>query len=666
MPPSGEDAIWFHAGLLTLLLGAFIVEYRFTRPNDVFVNCLVVFASTSTLTNPPYATWWEVLRWGAVVCAVIAMILAWDPGREAQLQSRPVRAIIYQVVTRIGRAEVIFSLVFILALISYFDLSDPNTKLYVMVWGIFLLVAHLDLPTLGRVAFKSRKFRNRVVLGITHSFLAPSIVYCRKLGSGGVKLHQIVGFCQSVNTGCHCFGLVIGERSSATENRIVVALLNTTIAEAQLNDRTIVITAEPADIQAAIPPITQADLDAVKNIVGTVAKGTNISQVKFELFGSPKIAAGSLLSVKSLVTSVFYQVFGGIIDEEVTLKDSTRAFVEGQAEQVGVWNNEVGGFETHDWVASERSTVRLVGAEEELPHRQLPPTDVTIGSIPNSNYPVNVDLNDLVLYHTGILGVTGSGKSYLTFSLIESCASKGIKTICIDPTGDYQRYLANAVLLQSSPAIEAFLNSPNHMIGIVETAANANVHAILQALQTSRVCLDWCKRNRQDAEILAPIPKVMVVLEEAHLLVPEWNFSPAGALRDRVNETSQIVLQARKFGLGFVVVSQRTANVVKSILNQCNTIVSFQAFDETGFEFLRNYMGSFHVASLPNLKSRHGLLVGKASRSRRPIMVRFRDQVRTLAAAPAPSMPIDLGAAVPIAEEVNTAVTEPPADESGH
>lgn len=90
-----------------------------------------------------------------------------------------------------------------------------------------------------------------------------------------------------------------------------------------------------------------------------------------------------------------------------------------------------------------------------------------------------------------------------------------------------------------------------------------------------------------------------------------------------------------------MVVSQRTANVVKSILNQCNTVVSFQAFDETGFEFLRNYMGPYHVRSLPNLKPRHGILVGKSSLSRRPLMVKFNDQIRTLVEHPAPSMPIE-------------------------
>lgn len=69
-------------------------------------------------------------------------------------------------------------------------------------------------------------------------------------------------------------------------------------------------------------------------------------------------------------------------------------------------------------------------------------------------------------------------------------------------------------------------------------------------------------------------------------------------------------------------------------------VVSFQAFDETGFEFLKNYMGQYHVRSLPNLKPRHGILVGKASRSRRPVMVHFTEQQRVVREQVAQVMPL--------------------------
>lgn len=134
-PPSGPDAIWFNGGLFALLLGKFVTEYKFTKPNDVFLNCVAVFVAVSTLSNPPHADWWEGLRWTAAVVGAGAIVLAWDAGQEAKLLTHPVRAAIYQIVTQLGRAQVLFSVTFILALISYFDLSNEHTKVFVIAWG---------------------------------------------------------------------------------------------------------------------------------------------------------------------------------------------------------------------------------------------------------------------------------------------------------------------------------------------------------------------------------------------------------------------------------------------------------------------------------------------------------------------------------------------------
>ena len=635
VPPSGPDAIWFHAGLMTLILGRFVTEYRFTKPNDVFVNCLAVFVSISTLSNPPHAAWWETLRWIALALGAVALFLGWDPGREARLDSSPWRRVTYQIVTRLGQAEVIFSIVFVLALLSYFDVNQPQTRLFAIIWGVFLIVANLNLEGIIRGRTKSG---GRRIIGLAHSFLAPSIVFCRRMPGEKVKLHEVVGFMQAGSKECHCLGLVIGERSSASETRIAVALINGTVDEAEISDRSIMVSVTDDECKVFADRDKNMALSELKRVVGTVAKGTNISRIKFEVFGSPAISAGSLLQVKSEKSSVYYQVFEGLIDEEVAFRESARAFVEGEAEQVGYWDNDRGGFETHNWVARERAPVFLVGEDEAAPVYQLKADEITLGAVPRSKYPINACINDLILYHTGILGVTGSGKSFLTFKLIEEAAAKGVKVVCIDPTGDYQKYLVDAVMLDRKGACRDFLDSAEHHVGILETASFAEP-PIKQARSMAALCLDWCKKHRAADEIMEPKPKVLIVFEEAHLLIPEWNFNPEKSLQEEVNKTSQLVLQARKYGLGFLIVAQRTANVTKSVLNQCNTMIALQQFDETGFDFLQNYMGAFHVRSLPNLKPRHGILVGKASLSRRPIMVHFTEQARQLREHPAPSMP---------------------------
>lgn len=637
-PPSGDASIWFYGGLFALLVAKFVTEYRFSKPNDAIVNCVAAFVAISTLSSPPNHEWWELLRWTAFTCAAVALLVAWDL-RQTPIESHgPFRVLAYRIVTRLGSAEVLFSLVFVLSLLSYLDTDTESTRAFVILWGVILLAANLDLSfSLAGIASR-RRFRGRDALGAIHSFLSPSIVYCTKFATQRLSAHQLVGFAPSLRSAPTCYGVVVDERPSAGETLVSVALLNTSVGDACLGDSSLMIRLNESDLEEAHQKLTPEHTDDLKKVIGTVAAGTNISQVRFEVFGSPPVKAGSLLGVPSGDRTVFYQVFGGLITEEATLHQSTRAFVEGEAEQVGCWDTEKGGFATHDWVANERSLVRLVDEGFAPPIYALKTDEVRVGTIPNSNYGVNICLEDVVLYHTSILGVTGSGKSFLAYDLIESAARRGIKVICIDPTGDYQRHLHEAVLINSPASLKAFLNSADHKIAILETSGGAQ-HPIEQTKTIAKACLTWCEAARTADDVLHPRAKVLVVLEEAHLLVPEWNFNPQRNLQDSVSATSQIVLQARKYGLGFLVISQRTANVVKSILNQCNTVISFQAFDETGFEFLRNYMGPFHVRSLPNLKPRHGILVGKASLSRRPLMVRFNDQIRKLRDEPAALMP---------------------------
>jgi hypothetical protein len=61
--------------------------------------------------------------------------------------------------------------------------------------------------------------------------------------------------------------------------------------------------------------------------------------------------------------------------------------------------------------------------------------------------------------------------------------------------------------------------------------------------------------------------------------------------------------------------------VSKTVLTQCNTVICFQAFDETSFTFLGNYIGKDLVQTLPNLKQYHAVIAGKAVKSNMPMIV---------------------------------------------
>ena len=117
--------------------------------------------------------------------------------------------------------------------------------------------------------------------------------------------------------------------------------------------------------------------------------------------------------------------------------------------------------------------------------------------------------------------------------------------------------------------------------------------------------------------------KICVILEETHMVIPEWNFAGSSDKSSQalVNSIGQIALQGRKYGIGFLVIAQRKANVSKTVLTQCNTVVCFQAFDETSFNFLSSYVGKDMVHILPRLKRYHAVIAGKAVKANIPIIV---------------------------------------------
>jgi hypothetical protein len=117
-----------------------------------------------------------------------------------------------------------------------------------------------------------------------------------------------------------------------------------------------------------------------------------------------------------------------------------------------------------------------------------------------------------------------------------------------------------------------------------------------------------------------------LIYEEAHSLIPEWNAVASEGDKVATNGTAKAILQGRKFGLGAMVVTQRTANVTKTILNQCNTVFAMRVFDATGMEFLSNYIGDDYARILSTLEDRHAVVFGRASSCRDPVLIRLNDR----------------------------------------
>jgi len=254
-----------------------------------------------------------------------------------------------------------------------------------------------------------------------------------------------------------------------------------------------------------------------------------------------------------------------------------------------------------------------------------------------------------------LIGVTGAGKSYITIEIVKELA-KDTKIICVDLTGEWKDKLskyepvqlidsAGLAIVEKNIAereaaskgrktdevlkykkiiqdklneyVKAFAESKNN-IAIFELPDLSNTSFILEFTQMFlEGIFIYAKQNSTK--------KFCIVLEEAHTIIPETSF--LGDLGDYssnkglVSKMGQIALQGRKYGVGFLVIAQRTANVSKTVLTQCNTVICFQAFDETSFTFLGNYVGKDMVQALPNLKQYHAIVAGKAIKSNMPMII---------------------------------------------
>ena len=300
----------------------------------------------------------------------------------------------------------------------------------------------------------------------------------------------------------------------------------------------------------------------------------------------------------------------------------------------------------------------------------------SIGRLPGSDMSIPIkNINALVTHNTAVLGILGVGKSCLTFELIKKIVAAGIKVICLDITNQYAsdnglyKYIPEAQivsdLLQAKidelesqsmrtgtsdsksswgnvenfkklmeSAVSGFMDANNKSVMVL----NPEKYIVRQAATDFRITELKDVSLVEKVQIISEIvlkkcmdlgqidrARCCVVYEEAHSLTPEFNSVVVKDDNSHANGTAKVILQGRKYGLGCIIVTQRTANVTKSILNQCNTIFALRVFDDTGKSFLENYIGRDYSDTLPTLEERHAIAIGKGIGLKQPVILQLND-----------------------------------------
>jgi hypothetical protein len=696
IPPTSERGIWFYAALAALLLGSLLVTPFFTKPADAIshavaslVTLLAVNAwGASSTSGFDRFTWSAAMLYVILVLtvAVLAISLKDSPRPFAYKSARSALLL----ADAAGSPRAVFSAVFFFALITYHR-SDPREYLIIgLAWALFVglrpLEAIANLWQRWRIVWSTKQDLSRLGEVVGHE--APGVVLIREDPDSSAR-----------------FGDMVFARTESGTPGLLMALDHVGFASGRwlraIHLKTVTIDAAGLHAAYVTPAISEGSAftapggfvtsessglveDTNERLIGLVASDTNVGQLQIELVRADlELQEGSLVEVEIRGCPVLYQVIKGLTREEVLHEKNTRGFVRAQAKKIGSWNNVRRSFDPVPWLPQPNQAVLLVRPKQMAVEKD------DIGHFPGTSYPIRVDPHLLVTHNAAILGILGVGKSFLALELVERMIGAGIKVVCLDLTDQYAdelgRFLDDEVEnaardelerigptgrtnvmknVEEGGSVREFTAKIKEQLGVFLAPANPQKLRILNPAQfevwrqdskpfndqASMATLTPTEITRIITESTLEVlqtqgltgkARCCVVYEEAHSLIPEWNAVASDGDKAATNGTAKAILQGRKFGLGCLVIAQRTANITKSILNQCNTVFGLRVFDATGMEFLKNYIGEDYAGVLSSLEDRHAVVFGRASSCRDPVLTRLNDRADFIREFSEPEPPSD-------------------------
>lgn len=646
---------WFSSGCFLLVLMSLVDQPHFSKLSSVFVNAMTAGLSlVSVDANQRDALYWVLLSC-ACLLAISSYVLLWL--RDKKLADEPALTRLASQVHRIvGRPEVVFSSLFFWGASVEFGVASREFNVLFLAWSVVLLLhsrpiaeALQELLTLDRVARDARVLGGIFGVQSNDTFL----VKLGGLGNSNLKIEpfDFVEFKQSVDQERVRRGFIL-EVFTLDQEKWFKVLSNSQVEGLFSGSSDASLLALDTVYRFG----EEASGDWMDRFVGVVTEDSRISKIRFVFNSKAEVREGQLLSAQVGGVDVFYQLVDGVTDLEFLERKNQGGLVVGEALQLGTWNVDKLQFEQFGWVPSVNSPVVLASDAELM---DVLDTEYTVGYIPNTNFPVVIDKAVAFSHHLAVVGVTGTGKSVFSRNLIRQfLVDPEAKVICVDFTGEYNGkfqdlrpqsiveegvskqlfedidYIEKAisnnynkdtdgslakkkeVAKKLKEEIEKFLEGDSQL-SVFELPHVENTTGAMMYTKMFFSCLFFLAKACDGLE-----KKLCLVLEEAHTVVPERNFSgiPDKASQPLLNSIAQIALQGRKYNIGLLVIAQRTANVSKTILTQCNSVVAFQSFDKTSVDFLANYFGQDAAASLPKLKFRQAIAAGKAFKSNVPMI----------------------------------------------
>ena len=436
VPTQKKDILIFQNALLLIVLGSALLKYKFTKPADSMLNGLIgVVTLVTVYGSAPSLAWWAVSIYCITVCVLASACVAVSSREMLTGWQSTIARITYKPAVILGKARVLYSVVFLFGVFSFYSIQSIQTITLVVFWGIFIAIWPLGLPELisgFKHSAKEAELSARVIRTeaphMIWARLQPSIDWnpaCVKIyqQSDRSQYYVVPPFAQEHGEDTVGVGLCAGKVPDP-----VSGLMSGFLYQDPKSDRS----------EEEIAQLLGADQGA--KLVGFIADNSSIEAIRFQTITPTCCQEAMTIWCNLGETRVYYQITEGATKEEF-LESNKHGFQIATASQLGKLDNER-GFTKYGWLPAMNTPVFAVAESFGTDSEIVKEGDFTYGTVPGTKLKISGAFADILEYHTAILGITGSGKTELAFDLIEHAVNEGTKVICVDLTKRYEERLA--------------------------------------------------------------------------------------------------------------------------------------------------------------------------------------------------------------------------------
>jgi hypothetical protein len=655
IPTGGLETVWFFSALSLWFLALLSAPW-FVPPRDAITGSAGTILTLTTIDLSGVALFRDELNWMrwafvafsllVTVLGILALFLHDKDERS------PLGKFAFHLASIFGRGEFLFTAPAVISIVGAYQLSFAGMG-WLLVFWILLVVG----KPVEKIASAWRQLHGDTsaallspTVGTIDRIDHPGIVRVKLSSARSWRANRL--FTVSMPDGSQHY--VVSLFSQIQGSEVIGTGLCVATASENINLPSGFVSASHDD-QKTAEFIENLSGSKDAQLVGFVVENSNIGIVAFEVAADSNLKEGDVVFARVSTCDVFYQIVAAETVEESFDRNPRGTHVV-RAAQLGSYSAKE-GFSKFPWLPAMNAP--LFSANSRVFEAPIVgEREFKIGKIPSSGLDAVARIDELVECHTAVLGITGTGKTELALDILREAANQGIKVFCVDFTGDYRERLVNLKPIFPAPSSEATLDLERKLFDVetgeygaknekkalkewidkIRNHANNEIKEFLENDQTNLAIFElgeitntkaslrltelylsaimaWARAHRRARQVL-------IVLEEAHTIVPEVFGSGFDAdTQFVVSRIGQIALQGRKYGVGLMIISQRTALVSKTILSQCNTFLTHSLIDQTSLNFLESVYSSQHTRLIPNLGKFEFLAFGKAIKAERPIIL---------------------------------------------